>query len=436
MVVIEGLGTNLVGAYGSSSAITPALDQMASQGVLLDQCFLDSQQLHEQLRSLWTAAHALQTGPLPWNLWQGFAARWGERSSASGMARLLTDSPQVAELAEQLGCPQITLIAPRSTSPSILLPCGGPPHDAIEDLAQGPAEDSSQCAVMELLATAAAELASGPPGLVWIHSRGLRHPWDAPLDMRAQFADPEDPDPPDCIELPSIAIDAETDPDFVVGWGQVAAAQAAVIDEGLTVLRDTVAQRPDATAWAWLVTTLGGVPLGEHGRLGWGHQQLVGAELHTATIIVPAQPLAIGLRRPELFQLPDIAATLAGLLELELPSTVWGQNALALGAAQSPDRWLHELRMAMLSGKQGSWLRTPAWSAILENLEAGSHGDTGNDQLFVKPEDRWEVSQIADRRRDIVELHRQLLPLFAAAAKCGQRSALPVLDDDLLNLLR
>ncbi|MCA9160204.1 MAG: sulfatase-like hydrolase/transferase, partial [Planctomycetales bacterium] len=102
VVVIEGLGTNLVGAYGSSTAITPTLDQMASQGVLLDQCFLDSQQLHEQLRSLWTAAHALQTGALPWNLWQAFAARWGGGSRVSGLARLLTDSPQVAELAEQM----------------------------------------------------------------------------------------------------------------------------------------------------------------------------------------------------------------------------------------------------------------------------------------------------------------------------------------------
>lgn len=425
MVVIEGLGTNLVGAYGSSTAITPALDRMASQGVLLDQCFLDSQQLHEQLRSLWTAAHALQTGPLPWNLWQSFAARWGASRSASSSARLLTDSPQVAELAEQMDCPQITLIEPRSTSPSMLQP----------------AEDSAQCAVMELLATAAAELASGPPGLVWIHSRGLRHPWDAPLAMRAQFADPEDPDPPSTVELPSSAVDAKTDPDFVVGWGQVAAAQAAVIDEGLSALRDTVAQRSDSATWSWLFTTLGGVPLGEHGRLGWGDEQLVGAELHTATIIVPAQPLPAGLRRPELFQLPDIAATLAALLELELPATVWGRNALAQGAAQSPDRWPHELRLAMLTSKLGSWLRTPAWcavlkNAVLKNLEEGSRNDSGTIHLFVKPEDRWEVSQIADRRRDIVELHRQLIPLFAAAARCGQRLALPVLEEDLLNLLR
>ena len=53
-----------------------------------------------------------------------------------------------------------------------------------------------------------------------------------------------------------------------------------------------------------------------------------GPELHTATIVVPARPLPVGMRRPELFQLPDIAATLAGLLELELPDTVWGRDAL------------------------------------------------------------------------------------------------------------
>ncbi|MEO8268935.1 MAG: hypothetical protein ABI557_04385, partial [Aureliella sp.] len=429
----------LVGAYGSSTAITPALDRMASEGVLLDQCFLDSQQLHEQLRSLWTGAHALQTGPLPWNLWQSFAARWGSSSSAAVSARLLTDSPQVAELAEQMGCPQITLIEPRTASPSVQLPTGDLDRDRLEGPVHAPAEDSSQCAVMELLATAVSELASGPPGLIWIHSRGLRHAWDAPLAMRAQFADPEDPEPPSEVELPSTAIDAETDPDFVVGWGQVAAAQAAVIDEGLSALRDTVAHRSDSTAWSWLFSTLGGVPLGEHGHMGWGHSQMFGSELHTATIVVPAQSLPIGLRRPELFQLPDIGATLAGLLELDLPATVWGQNALELGASQSPDRWPREFRLAMLAGTLHSWLRTPAWSAVLSNEELNNddaQSDSYTEQLFVKPEDRWEVSQIADRRRDIVELHRQLLPLFATAAQRGQRSALPVLVDDLLNLLR
>ncbi len=428
MVVVEGLGTNLIGAYGSSTASTPALDRMASQGVLLDQCFLDSQKLQEQLRSLWTAAHALQTEPISWNLWQSFMSSWGEGGNCGGTARLLTDSPQVAELAEQMGCPQITLIQPRTVDATIGLHA--------DELPAGPAESSTQCVVMELLATAAAELASGPPGLVWIHSRGLRHPWDAPAALRAEFADPEDPEPPDGIELPSIMTDSSTDPDWIVGWGQVAAAQAAVIDEGIAALRATVAQRTDSAAWSWLFTTLGGVPLGEHGQLGWGHSQMFGSELHTATIVAPAQTLPVGLRRPELFQLPDVAATLAGLLELPLPNTVWGRNALALGAAQSPNRWPDELRLALLSDKLSTWLRTPAWCAILANATVDSYDDSRHDQLFVKPEDRWEASQIADRRRDIVELHRQLLPQCNAAAQRGQRSELPILNEVLLNLLR
>ena len=137
-----------------------------------------------------------------------------------------------------------------------------------------------------------------------------------------------------------------------------------------------------------------------------------------------------------MFQLPDIAATLARLLDLELPELVWGRNVLDLGAAQSPDRWLPELRLAMIGDKLRSWLRSPAWSALLEHVEGEVEGDWLGDQLFVKPEDRWEVSQIADRRRDIVELHRRLAPLFAQAARTGQRSLLPSLDEDLLNLLR
>ncbi len=422
MLVIEGLGTGLVGAYGSSTASTPALDRMAAHGLVLDQCFVDSQDINRQLRSLWTAAHALQADSIPWNLWHSYAAKWND---SAGGARLLTDSRQVAELAGQLGCPQVMLIEP--------------------DRPQQPASDTAHCAVVELLATAASELASGPPGLVWIHSRGLRHEWDAPLDMRAQFADPDDPEPPAEVDPPTIAVDASTDPDFVVGWGQVAAAQTAVIDEAISAVREAVAQRADSAVWSWLFTSLGGVPLGEHGRLGWGHPQLVGSELQTATIIIPPGALPVGLRRPELFQLPDIAATLAGLLQLDLPDCVWGRDALALGAAQSPDRWPHELRLAMVADTLRCWLRSPAWAAVLENTQKGDAAQAGQsemtnaspgDQLFVKPEDRWEVSQIADRRRDILATHRQLAALYVAAAQRGQRTSLPALDDDLLNLLR
>lgn len=402
---------------------------MAAEGIVLDQCFVDSQDIDRQLRSLWTGAHALQTDSLPWNLWHSYAAQHGDRAtSADGpvsAARLLTDSREVAELASFMGCPQVTLVEP--------------------EMPNQPASDTAHCCVVELLATAASDLATGPAGLVWIHSRGLRHAWDAPLAMRALFADPDDPEPPQDVEPPAIDIDATTDPDFVVGWGQVAAAQTTVIDEAISAIREAVAQRADAGSWSWLFTSLGGVPLGEHGRLGWGHPQLFGSELQTGTIFVPPGGLPVGLRRPELFQLPDIAATLAGLLHIEWPDGLWGRDALALGAAQSPDRWPSALRLAMVTDHLCCWLRSPAWSAVLNNLDGDAalqaaqsemHGDVSGDKLFVKPEDRWEVSQIADRRRDILAVHRQLASLFVTAAQRGDRTALPALGEELLNLLR
>lgn len=435
MIVVEGMGTGLVGAYGSCTAITPAIDSLAAKGILLDQCFVDSQNLPQQLASLWTARHALQSSERKWNLWQAVS----ERENAAWGARLFTDCEQVASVADDYGCPSVTLVEP--------------------PLAKSPASDSSQCSLMSLFAAAAEELASGDPGLLWIHSRGLRLPWDAPLELRAKFADPDDPLPPSEIEPPAFDVGPHTDPDDLVGWGQVAAAQCAVIDEAISALLHTVAGRNDAALWSWLLTSLGGVPLGEHGRVGWGFPQLFGEELHTATIVVPAPPLPIGVRRPELFQLPDIAASVAELLAIDVTtekggynrvarrSGTWGRSAIQYGVAESPQRWPNELSLAMIAGNQQVWLRTPAWSAVLpvaptESESSGpdltelGHTELEPEKLFVKPEDRWEVSNIADRRRDIVVRHHELAQVFWEAARHDDRSKLPTLEDDLTNLLR
>ena len=37
----------------------------------------------------------------------------------------------------------------------------------------------------------------------------------------------------------------------IVGWGQVADAQVAVLDEAIDALEQTVAARPDADQWTW-----------------------------------------------------------------------------------------------------------------------------------------------------------------------------------------
>jgi hypothetical protein len=115
---------------------------------------------------------------------------------------------------------------------------------------------------------------------------------------------------------------------------------------------------------------------------------------------------------------------------------------LQYGAVDAPERWPAELSLAMIADEQHTWIRTPAWSALLDSeraLHATSSRSTEkmlSEQLFVKPDDRWEISQIADRRRDIVARHYQLAELFRRAIAVADRSQLPPLEEDLHNLLR
>ena len=51
------------------------------------------------------------------------------------------------------------------------------------------------------------------PNLFWLHSRGMSGAWDAPLELRYQFADEEDPEPPDFVVPPNAVLPQEFDPD-------------------------------------------------------------------------------------------------------------------------------------------------------------------------------------------------------------------------------
>lgn len=403
IVVVEGLNSGLVGAYGSNTAVTPAIDGLASRSLILDQCFADSLDRESQLRSLWTSRHAAQIQLRDWSLWH----HWQKNGQP---ARLLTDCPRVAEIAEELGCDQVELfeVAPSTE----------------------PASDWTECTVAQLFAAAATTIAQATSEVVWIHSRGLRHVWDAPLDLREKFIDPEDPLPPSEACVPSIAIDEGTNPDEVVGWGQVAAAQVAVIDQALDILIQEVASRPDAHEFSWMFVSPCGVPLGEHGQIGWGRSQLHGEELSSVAMIRRAGDPPIGNRRAELCQLPDLAATLVDLLcDDPIPSHVWGRSLLELTETSQPQNWPAVFQQAFVTDPAlGTWLRTPAWSWLYELNQI--------DKLFVKPDDRWEVSDIASRRVDVTERLRELAKLFSIALEQNTRSELPVLEQELCNLLR
>ncbi len=408
VISIEGVNTGLVGAYGTNTAITPALDRLAAHGLVFDQCFVDSLDARGQLHSLWTGQHAMRGAAMDervdtWTL-------WGQLVASGYEVCLITDCPVAAKLAEQLGCSRVTFVEVDT------------PTEA--------AENWTECAVMRVFVAAVEELAEELANqLIWIHSRGLKHAWDVPLEMRANFIDPEDPDPPSEASVPNFFVSEDTDPDEIIGWAQVAAAQVAVIDQGIDVLISAVEAREDADNWIWLVVSPGGVPLGEHGRVGWGSPQLYAEEV-SCLAIVKANPLQpIGIRRAELCQLPDLPLTLLDALEIQLPETTWGRSLLRLGPFSAPTQWPATFQSAcILSSASALWIRTPAWSVSISADQRS--------QLFVKPDDRWEISDVSTRRQDVVERLTHVASEFQKCVFENTREQLPTLEDELCNLLR
>jgi hypothetical protein len=57
-------------------------------------------------------------------------------------------------------------------------------------------------------------------------------------------------------------------------------------------------------------------------------------------------------------------------------------------------------------------------------------------RLYVKPDDRWEVSEVSDRCRETVEQLKAVGEHFICCARSGQRGLLQPLDSNLLELLR
>lgn len=411
VLTIEGLSKNLIGAFGSTIGRTPTLDRFAAWGLTLDQCFCDGPDLESNLHSLWTGKHALQHDRnTEETLWHLLAA-------SEIPACLITDSHEVAEEATAMGC----------ESPMLL---GREP-------VQAPATTTDDCAAMRLFAAAAEELANTErQGLVWIHSSGLTLPWDAPLDLRLAFTDPDDPEPPQEIGPPAFEITDSTDPDKLTGWLQVAAAQVAMLDEGLEGLRQVIDSRSDADTWNWCILSPGGIHLGEAGYFGIpdaGTSLPLSARCTDNTVGVPAlicQTVSecVGQRRSELYQLPDVQAAIAGLLGLDAQTPSWGRSFLESGFSQRTSDWPVEHQLAgMQLGPDTYWLRSPAWSALIEQ---------DNCQLFVMPEDRWQVSNIAAIRQDICDLMRSSCQDFRTACESADRSSLPELPAELTNLIR
>jgi arylsulfatase A-like enzyme len=391
VVVVDRLHSGMLGAYGNSWIRTRRLDRLACQSFLFDQALVDCPQLPTLYRSLWTGIHAAHQPHRP------AGASLPELLSAAGWnTALITDSAEVAVLGE----------------------AGAFRHrQAIEqsvDVATAPSVAETRTG--QLLATALDWLRQAPqPFALWLHCQAMAGPWDAPLELRNQYAEEDDPEPPALVLPPEQWLDADVDPDELLGITQAYAGEISALDASLGQFLDSLEELQLASSTQLTMLSARGYPLGEHRRAGACDEALYGEVAQLAWLMRFPDELGRLARSQALVQPADLPGTLLDWLGLDRGSLAAGHASTLLPLLRG-ETFAHADRAVMLS-RNDQGLRTPAWY-----LRAPGEGPA---ELYAKPSDRWEVNEVSRLAPEVVASMQAALAEFPQAGESGSLSPLP-----------
>jgi hypothetical protein len=373
IVTVDRLPAWMLSSYGATWVSTPACDRLAAAGITLDRLIATSVDPRTTLADL--TAHG--------RLWNAAAA-------AGWPAVLVTDDPALP------GRPTGVEIVEVQAAP-----------------ASRPADEPAATHLARLFGRAQEVVTAGGRRLVWCHAGSLGVAWDAPLSYREAYADPDDPPLPAGADVPNFSVTRDTDPDIVMGYRQAFAGQLTLFDACLGGLVDAVrAVRP---TWAIAVIGLRGMPLGLHGQVGCTTPADTGGKpygewVHLPAILVAADGRMAGQRSADLVTPADVGATLIDLAGLAAVS-----SATAPGDARSLvglfTDWQYDARdRVIVAAGDSTAIVTRGWHLVAEPSADGATVP----RLFAKPDDFFELSDVADRCPAVAE---ELLAALAAGAE-------------------
>jgi hypothetical protein len=408
---VDGLGAGYLGPYGNTWIDTSATNRLASQGLLVEHPLIDTPNLEKLYNSYWRGRHAVcpPADPGPSDL-ATCLRRSGIRTA------LVTDAADVHGHALAASFEDRLHVQPPARPDSAA------------------SVDQTQLAC--LFARAVEWLSeAAPPFLLWVHARAMNGPWDAPLDLRRQLADPDDPLPPDLVEVPRYSLPSDYDPDELLGLAFAYAAQVMAWDRclgGLLHALDSLAQMEETL---FCLTASKGFPLGEHRRIGPEGSCLYHELIHVPYLLRTPKADNASRRSQSLWQPHQLYRTLIGWF-LDHDEPAWAASPAGRPPVGEPDE--AGMQRACSVSALGAALRTPAWflhtshQGADRRIEQADPPASHRHQLFVKPDDRWDANDVASRCPGVVkEMHEQLM-LFQQAAREDRLDRLPRLPDELL----
>jgi arylsulfatase A-like enzyme len=249
----------------------------------------------------------------------------------------------------------------------------------------------------------------------------LGGPWDAPREFRTRYAEADDPDPPESAEVPCRILEDDYDPDLLLGISQSYAGQVSLLDVCVGAFSEFLHEREAGRQTVLALLSARGFPMGEHRRIGAYDRSLYGELVHVPMMIRFPDRLGEAVRSQALVQPGDLGSTLLDFLGLAEPPRRQPSASLLplvreevdsirdrLGVVDSEDQWA---------------IRTPAWY-LREAAVA---------ELFAKPDDRWEVNDVADRCDDVAGLLRKAFAEYRESFGSGDVGGLDPLDEVLMS---
>jgi arylsulfatase A-like enzyme len=434
VIVARGLQAGALGCYGNFWIDTPALDRLAAGAVVFDQHFAD--------RADPPGAH---------RAWRSGYYDLPSPDSKSEASFDLLDALRTA------GIHTCLVVDESHAAPPAFLG----DWDRVERVRPGEDETPLE-ATLAAAEDALGGLAERDDWLLWIELSTPLPPWQVPEefitpyfqedveedeeqeddedeseeDESEELADEEDekeePIEPLMAPLPGV-IDPSDDVLYLRLQTSYAAA-VSYLDAGVGQLLETLAELPGGDEVVVLCTSDCGQNLGEHGIVGpvrpWLHEEVV----HLPLILRLPDGAEAGRRVAALTQTVDLAPTLAGLFAAT-PGPIHGHDLLPLARGES-----QEVRVYACSGVQVGEalelaLRTPEWAFLLPLLASESAGEPARPiQLYVKPDDHWEVNNVVQHHPDLAEHLERVLREFAAAVGRPGPLEAPVLrgEEELL----
>jgi arylsulfatase A-like enzyme len=421
VLVARGLQAGAVGAYGNLWVETPALDRLAAEGVVFDQHCAD---------------HASPEG--------------ARRAWRSGRY-YLPAPPDLGPSAPEPPPDLLDSLRRRGVRTCLVLDASRPAPadfaagwDRVERLAAegeaGPLE-ATLGAAQEVLG----QLAGESDWLLWVDLATPLPPWHVPDEFQEPYfsADAADEDeqgeeedageeeeegepltPLD--EVAAGPVDPADDTLFLRLRSSYAAA-VTYLDAGVGGLLDALVEAGGAEDVVVLFTSDCGQALGEHGVVGpvraWAHDEV----LHLPLLLRLPGADEAGRRVSALTQAVDLAPTLADIFEVPLPDA-HGHSLLPLVYGE-----VEAVRPYACAGLEAGpaveWaLRTPEWAFLLP-VQPHPDDPARGPQLYVKPDDRWEVNNVCQHHLELVEHLEQTLRDFVAATRRPGPLRVPPLRD-------